>query len=78
MPAILIPDVQENTLNHLRVRAAAHGRTPEAEAKAILEQSLQAPSASVWDQVNLFKERLAASNRSFSDSADLLREDRER
>ena len=78
MASILIADVQENTMTQLKQRAATHGRTPEAEAKAILEASLPAPLASIWDQVNSFRRQLAASNRSFADSAELLREDRER
>ena len=32
----------------------------------------------VWDEVNAIRAQLAASGRAFSDSAELLREDRER
>jgi plasmid stability protein len=78
MPSLLIPDVQESTLSRLFERAAAHKRTPEAEAKAILEQLLQSHPTVGWDQVNAFRQRLAASGRSFGDSTELLREDRER
>jgi antitoxin FitA len=78
MPAILIPDVAEGVLNQLRQRAATHGRTPEVEAKLMLEEMLQCPPASVWEQVNAFRTGLAASNRSFGDSTELLREDRDR
>ena len=78
MPSILISDVEEQTLDQLRQRAASHGRTPEAEAKAILEGLLHIPSASVWDRVNAIRQELTDSKRSFGDSAELLREDRER
>jgi plasmid stability protein len=78
MASLLIPDVEESTLSRLRERAAAHRRTLEAEAKAMLEELLQAPPAPIWERVNAFRNRLAASGRSFGDSAELLREDRDR
>ena len=75
MATILISDVAETVFFRLHELAKSHGRTPEAEAKAILEEQLHAaPVASVWDQVNAFRDRLAASNRPFSDSAELLRD----
>ena len=77
MPAIVISDVGDKTLALLRQRAVAHGRSPEAEAKAIIEEELQA-ALWTWDQVNLIRSQLQASNRSFGDSAELLSEDRGR
>jgi plasmid stability protein len=78
MPAILISDVEDSTFCQLRQRAAAHGRTPEAEAKVMLEELLQAPPSGMWARVNEFRNRLAASGRSFGDSTDFVREDRDR
>ncbi|MCX7011133.1 MAG: hypothetical protein NTW86_00965 [Candidatus Sumerlaeota bacterium] len=78
MASTAIPNIKEDALIRLRERASAHARTPEAEAKAILEGALQATPAAVWDQVNAFRDRLADSDRSFTDSAELLREDRQR
>jgi plasmid stability protein len=78
MPSLLIPDVQDSMLSQLYERAVAHGRTPEAEAKAILEQLLQSHPTGGWEKVNAFRERLAASGRSVGDSAELIREDRDR
>lgn len=83
MASIVIPNVAESTLNKLREQAAVHGRTPEAEAKAILEGQLQAvqsqtQAAPIWAQVNAFRRKMAASGRLFGDSAELLREDRDR
>jgi plasmid stability protein len=79
MATLLISDVAETAYSRLHELAKAHGRTPEAEAKAILEEQLHsAPVTSVWAQVNAFRDRLAASNRNFGDSAELLREDRDR
>ncbi len=78
MAAILIHDVHEATLSRLRDRAVAHGRTPEAEAKAILEKQLEAPPAVIWPHVNALRHKLASSGQTFGDSAELLREDRDR
>ena len=78
MAFILIPDFEDSTLIRLRERSAAHGRSPEAEAKVMLEGLLQAPTAPIWDRVNAFRHGLAASGRPFGDSTELLREDRDR
>jgi plasmid stability protein len=78
MAELLIPDVEEIVLRRLQERSSVHGRTPEAEAKVILREVLEPKGPNAWTQVNALRERLAASGRNVSDSADLLREDRER
>jgi plasmid stability protein len=78
MATILIPDLDEETAGQLRRRANAHGRSLEAEAKAILREVLQPSAAPISEELSAFREKLAASGRSFSDSAELLRVDRER
>lgn len=78
MSQLLIPDVEDSLLERLRQRASAHGRTTEAEAKAILAAALRAPPADAWAAVDAFRERLAATGRDFGDSVDDLREDRAR
>jgi antitoxin FitA len=78
MATLLIPDVEESILARLRDRAVTNGRSAEAEAKAILECQLQAAPTAAWERVNQFRGQLAASGRTFSDSAELVREDRER
>jgi plasmid stability protein len=75
---LLIPNMEETLLQQLRARASARGRSAEAEAKLILAEVLQSKTPDVWAKVNALCERLAASGRTFSDSAELLREDRER
>jgi plasmid stability protein len=69
--------LEANLLHRLREQATAHGRSAEAEAKAILEEALRR-QADVWARVDAIYDRLAASGRTFSDSSELLREDRER
>jgi plasmid stability protein len=78
MATILIPNLDETVLRRLRERANLHGRTLESEAQAILQEALRSSPVDVWAEVNAIRERLAASGRSFSDSAELLREDRDR
>jgi antitoxin FitA len=78
MSQLLIPDVDPRMLVQLRQRASQHGRTLEDEVKTILE-SVSTPSAtSDRAAVDAIRRRLADSGRQFSDSAQLVREDRER
>jgi plasmid stability protein len=58
--------------------AARHGRTPAQEAQAILTETLGGSRPDVWAAVDAIRHRLKATGRTFSDSADLLREDRDR
>jgi plasmid stability protein len=76
MSQIVIPDLDDATLARLRERAARHGRTIETEAKTILAEALA--SNDPWAEVNALRDKLAASGRTFSDSAELIREDRDR
>ena len=52
--------------------------TPDEEAKAILAESVGADHEDPWTPVDAIYERLAASGRTFSDCAGLLRKDRDR
>jgi plasmid stability protein len=78
MQELILTDVDDIVLQDLRERAARHGRTPAEEAKAILAESLRARRPDDWAGVDAIYERLAVSGRTFSDSAELLREDRDR
>jgi plasmid stability protein len=77
MSQLLISDVEDSLLDQLRQRAAIHGRTAEAEAKAILAAALQT-QANPWAEVDAIRERLRATGRDFGDSVEDLREDRAR
>ena len=50
----------------------------EFEAVIVLQPRPTALAADPWSAVNAFRQHLAASGRVFTDSADLIREDRER
>jgi plasmid stability protein len=78
MPELVLSDVNDRLLHQLQARAAGHGRTPEEEAKVILSDALQSEGPSGWAQVDAIYTRFAASAQPFSDSAELLREDRDR
>lgn len=78
MAELVLTNVEENVLHELQKRAMTHGRTLTEEAKAILAEALQDRAPEAWGEVDAIYHRLANSGRVFSDSADLLREDRDR
>lgn len=78
MAELVLTNMHETLLHELQERAALHKRTPAQEAATILAEVLRANGHDVWPEVDAIYSRLAASGRSFSDSADLLREDRDR
>jgi len=78
MSQLLIPDLDPDMLAQLRQQAAEHGRSLEDEIRIILEQAALRPSPSVWAEVDGIRQHLAASGRRFGDSAELVREDRDR
>jgi plasmid stability protein len=78
MPELVLTDVDDGVLHHLRERATRHGRTPAEEAKTILVDALRGNQPDAWAPVDAIYRRLAASGRTFTDSADLVREDRDR
>lgn len=78
MLQLLIPDLDLEMFDRLRAQAVRNGRALEEEAIAILAAALRPDPAKVWDEIDAFREELAASGRSFSDSTELIREDRDR
>jgi plasmid stability protein len=78
MAELVLNDADDLVLHDLRERATHHRRTLAEEAKAILAEALRGHPPDVWALVDAIYQRLAASGRSCSDSADLLREDRDR
>lgn len=78
MAELVLRDVNDDLLRELQDRAAAHRRSPAQEAAAILSDVLSCSRANGWSEVDAIYNRLAASGSRFSDSTDLLREDRSR
>lgn len=68
--------VDPEVVRRLRVRAAEHGRSAEAEHRAILEQVLGAGADDFWARAARLRDR--TRGRQHTDSAELIREDRDR
>ena len=58
-------------------RALEHRRSLQSEVKTILEETGPDYEA-VWKRIERFRKRLQQSGRAISDSAALIREDRDR
>ena len=78
MAEIAVHNLEPETLVRLQEQAVIHGRTLEAEVKVILTDASQQRPAGTWNEVDAIRQRLASSGQCFSDSAELLREDRGR
>lgn len=76
MPDILVRNVSEQTARRLKAKAEEHGRSLQAEAKAILERAGEQPTAADFKKI-MGKWRKRFAGRTFSDSAELIREDRD-
>lgn len=77
MAQIILDDLDDRLVARLKSQASRHGRTLEGEVQIILEQ--QAGKVSKAEAHSIAEEwsrRLAGSD--FSDSTEMIREDRER
>jgi plasmid stability protein len=74
VPQVLIRDLDVAVLDKLKARAQRHGRSLQAELKIILQQAAAMNAAEARLVAQRIRGRLA--NRSHSDSAGLLAEDR--
>jgi plasmid stability protein len=75
MPQLLVRNVSEALVAELKRRAEAHGRSAEAEHRAILEASLKADVSAFLARADAFRAKTAG--RIQGDSADLIRQDRD-
>ncbi|MCT7956013.1 FitA-like ribbon-helix-helix domain-containing protein [Laspinema palackyanum] len=83
MNQLIIENLDPKVIEKLQRLARQHDRTVEAEVKAILEAATeaeaakqQAIAAQAWEKID--RARAKYAGRIFSDSAELLREDRTR
>lgn len=76
MPQVLVREVDPTILAKLKARARQNGRSLEAELRLILQQAAGENPASILPDIE--RVRALFAGRSFSDSTELLREDRER
>jgi plasmid stability protein len=77
MAQVLVRDLDADVVERLKERARRHGRSLQKETKAILED---AASRYTMEEAREAAERIRRrlAGRTFSDSAELIREDRER
>jgi antitoxin FitA len=73
---ILIRDLSPELVEQLKAQAKRHGRSLQAEAKAIIESSVKMSAAQA--RRVLTELRKSFEGQVHGDSADLIREDRDR
>lgn len=76
MAQILVRNLDDSVVERLKTRAKSNGRSLEAEVRLILEQSAKVDMATARQHVMEIRRKLAG--RKFTDSVELIREDRER
>lgn len=76
MAQVLVRDLENDVVDKLKERAKSCGRSLEAELRLILEQAAQDSRAAGLLELEHIRARLAG--RTFSDSMEMLREDRAR
>jgi antitoxin FitA len=77
MAQVLVRQLDEKVVDRLKKRAREHGRSLESEVRTILEEAVP-DYEGAWKRIEQFHNRLRKSGRKFSDSAELIREDRDR
>ena len=76
MAEILVRDLDPDVVSRLKALARQHGRSLQKEIKLILEESAPVDIAQAVELAKSWQARLAG--RSFTDSAQQIRRDRER
>ena len=78
MPNVLIRDIPDEVVKELKQRAKSRNRPLQQELLDILVETARRPYEDIAQRAAEIKRKLAGRGRSFSDSAELLREDRAR
>lgn len=76
MARILIRDLDDEAVKRLKERARRHSRSLQGEAKLILTQAVGLSLREARELARQWQQKLAG--RSFPDSTELIREDRQR
>jgi plasmid stability protein len=77
MAQLLVRDVEPETIDRLKLLAKQHNRSLQGEAKLILEEAAQRMTTEEF-RARAKKIRAGFGDKLFSDSAHLIREDRDR
>jgi plasmid stability protein len=75
MAQVLVRDLEDEVVERLKQRARRSGRSLEAELRLILQQAAVGWSPDVLANIERIRARFAG--RTLSDSAELIREDRD-
>lgn len=78
MAQLLVRDIPEEVVAALKKRAKRHGRSAEAEHREILREALKSGADDFWNAADRFRQELADEGRLFSDSAKIIREERDK
>jgi plasmid stability protein len=78
MANILVRNLSDEVVDELKRRARRHNRPLQQEVSDILVRAAQQPHIDVASKAAEIRKRLAGKGIEFSDSAELLREDRSR
>lgn len=78
MPGIFIRDIPESILKQLKIMAKRHNRSLQQELKAVLTNLTSYSFADISKKALTIRKKLKKKGISFTDSAELLREDRSR
>jgi antitoxin FitA len=77
MAQVLVRHLNDKVVDRLKKRAKEHGRSLQSEVKTILEEAVP-DYEQAWKRIDALRLKLKRSCRRFGDSADLIREDRDR
>ena len=77
MAQVLVRQLSDKVVDRLKKRAKEHRRSLQSEVKAILEDAVP-DYERAWKRIDSLRLRLKRSGRKFSNSADLIRKDRDR
>jgi plasmid stability protein len=76
MPNLLVRDLDPDLLERLKAQAKRNRRSVQAEVKELLKNHVALSMEEAIKRIEKFRQSLGG--RKFSDSAELIREDRER
>ena len=76
MAQLTVRKLESDLVRRLKIRAAHHNRSAEAEHRAILEEALRPERSDFWERAAEL--RAATRGREVTDSATLIRRDRDR
>ena len=74
---LVVRNLDPELIRRLKARAAAAGRSAEAEHRALLEAALRPEVAQWWAECRRLREAQAREGRVFEESWKIIREDRD-